>query len=135
MTDVWLLAALWLGLALTAALVSIHLRIATALSEIAEKARGFALGAVDYITKPFQIEEVQAPVLPGDRIFLFTDGLIELAPKDGSTSRKRGLEALCQAAEETRGLALHDQVQAVANSLVRNASRVSDDILLLGVEV
>ena len=35
MTDVWLLAALWLGLALTAALVSIHLRIATALSEIA----------------------------------------------------------------------------------------------------
>ena len=34
----------------------------TALSEIGEKARGFALGAVDYITKPFQIEEVQARV-------------------------------------------------------------------------
>ncbi len=34
MTDVWLLAALWLGLALTATLISIRLRIATALSEI-----------------------------------------------------------------------------------------------------
>jgi len=34
MTDVWLTAALWLGLALFAALLSIRLRIATALSEI-----------------------------------------------------------------------------------------------------
>jgi Kef-type K+ transport system membrane component KefB len=34
MTDTWLLAALWLGLALAASLLSIWLRIATALSEI-----------------------------------------------------------------------------------------------------
>ena len=34
----------------------------TALSEIGDKARGFELGAVDYITKPFQIEEVKARV-------------------------------------------------------------------------
>ena len=34
----------------------------TALSEIGDKARGFELGAVDYITKPFQIEEVMARV-------------------------------------------------------------------------
>jgi glutathione-regulated potassium-efflux system ancillary protein KefC len=34
MTEVWLLAALWLGLALLATLLSIWLRIATALSEI-----------------------------------------------------------------------------------------------------
>jgi Kef-type K+ transport system membrane component KefB len=34
MTDTWLLAALWLGLALVASLLSIWLRIATALSEI-----------------------------------------------------------------------------------------------------
>lgn len=34
MTQVWTLAALWLGLALVATLLSIRLRIATALSEI-----------------------------------------------------------------------------------------------------
>ena len=34
MTETWLLAALWLGLALVATLLSIWLRIATALSEI-----------------------------------------------------------------------------------------------------
>src|SRR5580700_10981024 len=34
MTETWLLAALWLGLALVATLISIWLRIATALSEI-----------------------------------------------------------------------------------------------------
>ena len=34
MTEIWTLAALWLGLALAATLVSIWLRVATALSEI-----------------------------------------------------------------------------------------------------
>ena len=34
MTEIWLLAALWLGLALVATLISIWLRVATALSEI-----------------------------------------------------------------------------------------------------
>jgi len=34
----------------------------TALSEIADKVKGFKLGAVDYITKPFQREEVLARV-------------------------------------------------------------------------
>jgi nucleotide-binding universal stress UspA family protein len=33
-TEIWALAALWLGLALVATLVSIWLRVATALSEI-----------------------------------------------------------------------------------------------------
>ncbi|MCA9671819.1 MAG: sigma-54-dependent Fis family transcriptional regulator, partial [Myxococcales bacterium] len=34
----------------------------TALSEISSKMQGFALGAVDYVTKPFQVEEVAARV-------------------------------------------------------------------------
>jgi glutathione-regulated potassium-efflux system ancillary protein KefC len=34
MTEIWAQAALWLGLALVATLISIHLRMATALSEI-----------------------------------------------------------------------------------------------------
>ncbi|HBY5982461.1 TPA: cation:proton antiporter, partial [Klebsiella pneumoniae] len=34
MTEIWFQAALWLGLALIATILSIYLRIATALSEI-----------------------------------------------------------------------------------------------------
>ena len=34
----------------------------TALSDTADKVRAFEAGAVDYITKPFQIEEVHARV-------------------------------------------------------------------------
>ena len=34
----------------------------TALTEVDEKVKGFALGAVDYVTKPFEIVEVQARV-------------------------------------------------------------------------
>lgn len=34
----------------------------TALSDVADKARGFKMGAVDYIVKPFQIEEVHARI-------------------------------------------------------------------------
>ena len=50
MTEIWALAALWLGLALTATLLSIWLRVATALSEIvvgtiAQLIIGAALGA------------------------------------------------------------------------------------------
>ena len=51
MTEIWAQAALWLGLALVAALVSIHIRIATALSEIvvgtvAQLLIGIVLGGV-----------------------------------------------------------------------------------------
>jgi len=50
MTEIWAQAALWLGLALVATLVSIHFRVATALSEIvvgtiAQLIIGIALGA------------------------------------------------------------------------------------------
>ena len=34
----------------------------SALQEVADKVKGFSLGAVDYITKPFQAEEVLARV-------------------------------------------------------------------------
>jgi len=52
MTEIWALAALWLGLALLATLLSIWLRIATALSEIvvgtiAQLVIGAIIGAVD----------------------------------------------------------------------------------------
>jgi putative two-component system response regulator len=60
----------------------------TALSEIGEKAKGFELGAVDYITKPFQIEEVFARVnthlklrQAQDSLQQFNDRLQEMVAK------------------------------------------------------
>ena len=57
----------------------------SALSEIGSKAKGFAMGAVDYITKPFQIEEVFARVnthlklrLSQERLQLFNSQLQDL---------------------------------------------------------
>ncbi len=44
------------------AMRAIPVILLTALSETADKTRGFQLGAVDFITKPFQIEEVLARV-------------------------------------------------------------------------
>ena len=44
------------------ALQDIPVIFITALSESAEKVRAFALGAVDYVTKPFQVEEICARV-------------------------------------------------------------------------
>jgi len=41
---------------------SIPVIFITAMSEIGDKSKGFGLGAVDYITKPFQIMEVKARV-------------------------------------------------------------------------
>jgi two-component system sensor histidine kinase/response regulator len=44
------------------ALASIPVIFLTALSEVADKVRAFDVGGVDYITKPFQLEEVQVRV-------------------------------------------------------------------------
>lgn len=57
MTEIWTQASLWLGLALVASLLSIWLRIATALSEIvvgtiAQLLIGAALGAALLTTPP-----------------------------------------------------------------------------------
>ncbi|MBW2204484.1 MAG: response regulator, partial [Deltaproteobacteria bacterium] len=41
---------------------SIPIIFLTALTEIENKTKGFQMGAVDYITKPFEITEVQARV-------------------------------------------------------------------------
>lgn len=44
------------------ALADVPIIFLTAMSETADKVRGFKLGAVDFITKPFQFEEVHARV-------------------------------------------------------------------------
>jgi adenylate cyclase len=53
----------------------------TALSEVANKARGFELGAVDYVTKPFETVEVKARVQTHLSLKLARESL-ELLAKD-----------------------------------------------------
>jgi glutathione-regulated potassium-efflux system ancillary protein KefC len=58
MTGVWALAALWLGLALIASLLSIWLRISTALSEI-------VVGTIAQLIIGAAIGSAAAPTSPG----------------------------------------------------------------------
>ena len=80
------------------------------------------------------VVETVHSVAPGDRIILYTDGAIEL-PDDDGVSRDRGLERLCALCLEHAGLDLAAMVAAVSAGLRPDAAPVTDDILILGVEV
>jgi sigma-B regulation protein RsbU (phosphoserine phosphatase) len=92
---------------------------------------GDVLGIFDAV----HLEETECPVAPGDRLLLFTDGLIELPQADGRVSQTRGLERLMAAALAHRRLPLDEAAAAIVDSLTADAGKVADDILLLAVEV
>jgi hypothetical protein len=66
MTKVWLLAALWLALALAATLISIRLRVATAFSEIVVGT--IAQWAHPHRPSPYHRELVPIPRRHGSRL-------------------------------------------------------------------
>ncbi len=73
----------------------------TALTEVADKVKGFSLGAVDFVTKPFQAEEIQARIDTHLRIRMLQRRLQD---------QNRNLERLV--AERTSQLeAVHDRLQ------------------------
>lgn len=82
-----------------------------------------------------ELEEVQYQVNAGDRLLLFTDGLIELPTGHEGDLREHGMGRLAAAAAAGFGLPLEGMVQGAAHDLVRTAREVTDDLLLLGVEV
>ena len=92
---------------------------------------GDVIGMFDTI----ELEEVQRPLAKGDRIMLFTDGLIELPFLEGAGSRKTGMERLAEAARQRAELPLAEQVAGVVADLVQSVPQVEDDLLLVGVEV
>ena len=92
---------------------------------------GDVIGMFDTI----ELEEVQRPLAKGDRILLFTDGLIELSFLDGPASRKSGMDRLARAAQAREGQPLAELVDGVVADLVASAPKVADDLLLVGVEV
>jgi sigma-B regulation protein RsbU (phosphoserine phosphatase) len=91
---------------------------------------GDVLGMFDTV----EISEIHRPVATGDRVLLFTDGLIEM-PSEGGVSRRLGMERLARAASARFTLPLADMVQGIAGELAPLSEAPSDDLLLLGLEV
>jgi len=81
MTHVWMLAALWLGLALIATLLSIWFKIATALSEI-------VVGTVAQLV----IGNAVVPTMIANAFYLpkVLEGLITIEKANGITYRGAG---------------------------------------------
>lgn len=94
-------------------------------------ASGDLLGSFDSI----ELEEIQHPVSQGDRLLLFTDGLIEMPMPGESPCREDGLKRLQEAAHKRWIQPLPEQVHGIVTDLLADVGEVSDDLLLLGLEV
>jgi sigma-B regulation protein RsbU (phosphoserine phosphatase) len=81
---------------------------------------------------PFDEAEVQLG--PGDRVFLYTDGLVELAAPDGTAF---GEDRLLQAVHRMRRVPLDDACQRLLELALQfgDGSEPPDDITLLAVEL
>jgi sigma-B regulation protein RsbU (phosphoserine phosphatase) len=71
-------------------------------------------------------------VSPGDRFYLYTDGLVESSP---GAPRRIGLERLVEACILHRGDPLKEAACRIAGDIKSGMARVSDDLLLLAIEV
>jgi sigma-B regulation protein RsbU (phosphoserine phosphatase) len=80
------------------------------------------------------LEEVDIEILPGDRCFLFTDGLIENIEGKRQVAGTKGYERLLSLCENTRGIPLYEALIFITQKLAPSGA-VEDDILLLGIEV
>jgi signal transduction histidine kinase len=82
----------------------------TALTEVSDKVKGFSVGGVDYITKPFQLEEVQARV----------DSQLALrAAKKELAESLRRLQELERLRDDLVHMVVHD-MRSPLSSLVMN---------------
>ena len=93
-------------------------------------AEGDLLGAFE--TAYFESREI--PVSAGDRLLLFSDGLIE-SYQGRPVTRRQGLQILADTAAALRLASLADMVEQTALAICPAAGKNSDDLLLLGVEV
>lgn len=94
------------------------------------EAEGDILGAFESIwIKPLTID-----VAPGDRIFLYTDGLIE---RFGGEQRTRiaGMEKMIALCRDSAHLPLRESMKVVIDGMCPKGGDVQDDVVLLGVNV
>ncbi len=90
----------------------------TALSETSEKVKGFSVGAVDYITKPFQQEEVLARVATHLKIRSLT-----LALRDSNaklTQRNLHLEAAARLSQRITSILHEEELLPVVVQLIQS---------------
>lgn len=90
--------------------------------------QGDVLGIFDAIT----FDSLEVPVSPGDRLFLFTDGLLDGLPHLGW---RDGIAALAGIFRNARGLPLSEAVPSIMHCLLPEDGFPPDDLLLLAVEV
>lgn len=79
-----------------------------------------------------QLDPMELAVSAGDRLFLYTDGILDALDGRG---RKNKIESLARRCHECGSLDLSAAIEALTISLGLNAPGLKDDILLLGVEI
>lgn len=91
------------------------------------EAEGDVLGAFTEAT----FGEAELKLNPGDRLFLYSDGIIEA----GERGRPEGLEKFKDITEQAAQLDMNDTVGHLHREMLPENEPLKDDILILGVEV
>ncbi len=94
------------------------------------EAEGDILGAFETIC----VEPLQKKVKKGERLYMFTDGLVERF-RGERRSVSAGIAMLAPLLEEGHSQPLHEAVESVVAKMFPAAESQEDDVVLLGVEV
>lgn len=94
------------------------------------ESEGDILGVFDSAT--FHLTEVD--VTPGDRIFVFSDGLLE-SFEQPKRSREEGMQELEVTVESTGDQTIEEATQYISKEMFKGGRTMEDDVVLLGIEV
>lgn len=92
------------------------------------ESQGDVLGIFDTVA----FEQREIPVSPGDRFYLYTDGLLRENAEEGL---QECIARLSQACARVQGLPLGEALREMTAALVLPGYEPKDDLLLLGVEI
>lgn len=92
------------------------------------EAAGDVLGMFDAVT----FDSHRVDVAPGDRLFLFSDGLVESATPGVSLGLKARLDLLCKTVADTAGLPVAAAADHIVSRMVGKSNpSAEDDVILL----